>query len=149
MTQVDMPSLHLRTVISADLPIFYEQQLDEEAAQMAGFPSRDHDKFMTHWAKIMADNTILLRTIVVEDQIAGNIVSFEQDDVREVGYWLGKEFWGKGIATRALALFLEVETARPLYAATALHNTGSGRVLEKCGFTLLKTADEEMIYRLE
>ncbi len=140
--------IYLRPVLSTDLPIFYAQQLDEDAAQMAGFPSRDHGKFMAHWAKIMTDQAIIVRTILFEDQVAGNIVSFEQDDVREVGYWLGKEFWGKGIATRALALFLEVETTRPLYAAVAKHNLGSARVLEKCGFQHLKTADEEVIYRL-
>ncbi|MBE2184151.1 MAG: GNAT family N-acetyltransferase [Anaerolineae bacterium] len=141
--------IQLRPVLESDLPIFYQQQIDEEAAQMAGFPPRDHEKFMAHWAKNMADNRLILRTILFEEQVAGNIVSFEQDDVREVGYWLGKDFWGKGIATRALGLFLDVETVRPLYAAAARHNLGSIHVLEKCGFQHLKTADEEVIYRLD
>jgi len=69
--------------------------------------------------------------------------------VREVGYWLGKAYWGKGIATHALELFLEIETTRPLYAAAVKNNTGSIRVLEKCGFKFLKSADEEVIYRLD
>jgi RimJ/RimL family protein N-acetyltransferase len=51
-----------------------------------------------------------------------------------VGYWLGRSYWGRGIATRALALFLPLVPARPLYAHVASHNTGSMRVLVKCGF---------------
>ena len=126
----------LRKVTETDLPIFFEQQLDEEAVQMAGFPSRDRDAFMTHWAKIMTDDSVMLRTILHQGKIAGNIVCFVQLGEREVGYWLGKEFWGKGIATRALEEFLQEIKTRPLYAHVAKHNIGSRRVLEKCGFTV-------------
>jgi RimJ/RimL family protein N-acetyltransferase len=41
-----------------------------------------------------------------------------------------------GIATRALAAYLEVERVRPLYARVAQHNVASIRVLEKCGFVV-------------
>ena len=129
-------SIQLRDVIETDLPIFYEQQLDLEATEMAGFPSRTRDAFMTHWAKIMADESVQLRTILFNGGIAGNIVCFDQLGEREVGYWLGKEYWGKGIATRALEEFLKIIETRPLYAHVAKHNIGSRRVLEKCGFTM-------------
>jgi RimJ/RimL family protein N-acetyltransferase len=56
---------------------------------------------------------------------------------REVGYWIGSEYWGKGIATRALAAFLEHDRTRPLHARVAKHNVASVRVLEKCGFTVI------------
>ena len=128
----------LRDVTESDLPILFEQQLDPEATAMAAFPSRDKEAFDAHWAKIMADETIILRTILFDDQIAGSLVSWEHDGEREVGYWLGKEFWGKGIATRALSQFLEVVMARPLWAHVAGHNIASRRVLEKCGFELAK-----------
>ena len=128
--------VQLRDVIQSDLPIFFEQQLDPEATQMAAFPSRDKDTFMFHWNKIMADNSILLKTILFRGDVAGNIVCFEQLGEREVGYWLGKEFWGKGIATQALAEFLEIIKTRPLYAHVVKHNIGSRRVLEKCGFVV-------------
>jgi RimJ/RimL family protein N-acetyltransferase len=111
--------VHLRDVIESDLPIFYEQQLDPDATRMAAFPSRDREAFMKHWAKIMADETNTLKTILFAGQVAGNIVSWQQGDEREVGYWLGKEYWGKGIATRALAEFLNHVTTRPLYAQLA------------------------------
>ncbi len=119
-------SIQLRDVIETDLPIFYEQQLDLEATEMAGFPSRTRDAFMTHWAKIMADESVQLRTILFNGGIAGNIVCFDQLGEREVGYWLGKEYWGKGIATRALEEFLKIIETRPLYAHVAKHNIGSG-----------------------
>jgi RimJ/RimL family protein N-acetyltransferase len=126
----------LREVEEDDLPVFFEQQRDPLANHMAAFPARDRDTFIAHWAKIMQDESILLRTILYDGQIAGNMVSFEISGEREVGYWLGQEFWGKGIATRALAAFLKLITERPLYAHVAKHNAASRRVLEKCGFML-------------
>jgi len=135
----------LRDVVESDLPIFFEQQLDPIANEMAAFPARDREAFMTHWAKIMADESNILKAILYGDQVAGNIVSWEHDGEREIGYWLGREFWGKGIATRALALLLEQVTMRPLYAYVARHNLASQRVLQKCGFTIMREEIEEVI----
>lgn len=128
--------ISLRDVIESDLPIFYEQQLDPEATQMAAFPSRDRDAFMAHWAKIMVNEYVTLKTILFEEHIAGNVVSWEQSGEQEVGYWLGKEYWGKGIATQALAEFLGYLKIRPLVAHVSKHNIGSLHVLQKCGFTI-------------
>lgn len=130
-------NIQLRDVLEADLPIFFEQQLDTEATQMADFPSREKNAFMAHWNMVMADDSVLIKSILFNGSIAGNIVCFEQLGEREVGYWLGKEYWGKGIATRALAEFLKLVDVRPLYAHVAQHNIASRRVLEKCGFTVL------------
>lgn len=126
----------LRDVTEADLPIFFDHQLDPEANQMAAFPARDRHAFMAHWTKILNDQTITKRTIVFDGQVAGNIVSFDHFGQREVGYWLGRPYWGKGVATRALAEFLRHLKSRPLYAHVAKHNIGSIRVLQKCGFTI-------------
>jgi len=128
--------IQLRDVVETDLPIFFEQQLDPEATQMAAFPSRDRERFMAHWTKIRADESVLIKTILFDGEVAGNLVCFEQLGDREVGYWLGKEYWGKGIATQALAEFLQLIETRPLYAHVAKHNVGSRRVLEKCGFSI-------------
>jgi RimJ/RimL family protein N-acetyltransferase/predicted nucleotidyltransferase len=128
--------VRLRDVIEGDLPILFEQQLDPDATEMAAFPARDRDAFMAHWAKILADDTVAKKTILFDGQVAGNILSWKQGDRPLVGYWIGKEYWGKGIATRALSAFLEHVTVRPLYAHVAKHNIASIRVLEKCGFTL-------------
>lgn len=128
----------LRDVTETDLPIFYEQQLDLEANAMAAFPARDRESFMVHWTKIMADESVILKTILFDGQVAGNIVCWEQSGEREVGYWLGKEFWGKGIATKALSEFLNQVKTRPLVAHVAKQNIASRRVLEKCGFKFVR-----------
>jgi RimJ/RimL family protein N-acetyltransferase len=99
-------SILLRDVQESDLPIFFEQKRDPIANQMAAFPARDRDEFMAHWAKIIQDETVILKTILFEGQVAGNLISFEMSGKREVGYRLGREFWGKGIATQALSAFL-------------------------------------------
>lgn len=129
--------VRLRNVEPDDLAIFYDQQLDPDATRMAAFPSRDRAAFDAHWAKnILANPAAVTQTILLDGRVAGNIGSWLQDGVRLVGYWIGKEHWGKGVATAALAAFLHLVTERPLYAHVARHNTGSIRVLEKCGFTL-------------
>jgi RimJ/RimL family protein N-acetyltransferase len=126
--------VRLRTVEDEDLGVFFDHQADPEAIEMAAFPARDRDQFAAHWAKIRADDTVVLRTIVADGKVAGNIGSWEQDGQRLLGYWVGREHWGRGVATEALAQFVGQVTARPLYAHVAVHNVGSIRVLEKCGF---------------
>jgi len=134
----------LRDVGDDDLPIFFVHQSDPESNRMAAFPARDQAAFDGHWAKIRADPTIVLRTIVVDGQVAGNFVSFEQGAAREIGYWIGREFWGRGIATHALAQFLDIVTVRPLHAVLAPHNVASRRVLEKCGFRFENQEGDEL-----
>jgi RimJ/RimL family protein N-acetyltransferase len=124
--------VRLRAVTDEDLPTFFEQQSDPEATRMAVFPARDRAAFDGHWARIRADETNVIRTIVLDDMVAGNVLCFGPPDAREVGYWLGRAFWGRGVASEALALFLEQVTERPLVAHVAKHNAGSARVLEKC-----------------
>jgi RimJ/RimL family protein N-acetyltransferase len=145
---VSAGNVQLRDVVETDLPAFYEQQLDPDATRMAAFPARDRNSFMAHWAKILADKNVQIQTILFDGQVAGNIVSFEQSGKREIGYWLGKDFWGKGIASRALSEFLVQVKIRPLYAYVAKHNIASQRVLEKCGFNLDGEEGEELILKL-
>jgi RimJ/RimL family protein N-acetyltransferase len=128
--------VRLRDVTEDDLPIFYEQQADPEANAMAAFPARDREVFAEHWAMVLADDSVSKQTILFDGHVAGNIVRFEQSGQPLVGYWIGKEYWAKGIATRALSLFLGQVEVRPLYARVAKHNVASIRVLEKCGFTV-------------
>jgi RimJ/RimL family protein N-acetyltransferase len=124
----------LREVVESDLPVFFEHQRDPEAVRMAAFPSRDHDAFMTHWAKIRREPSNIIRTIVCDGQVAGNVGSWMGDGRRLVSYWVGREFWGRGVATAALAAFVSEVKERPLHAFVAKHNVGSIRVLEKCEF---------------
>ncbi len=129
----------LRDVIPSDLSIFFDQQQDPEANYMAAFTSRDpsdRDAFDIHWTKIMSDDTIVNKTILYNGQVAGSIAKFILFGQPEIGYWIGKEFWGKGIATQALEAFLKIITERPIFAAAAKDNLGSLRVLQKCGFVI-------------
>jgi RimJ/RimL family protein N-acetyltransferase len=126
--------VRLRPVEDQDLGVFFDHQADPEANEMAAFPARDEDQFAAHWAKVRADDAVVVRTIVADGAVAGNIGSWEQDGQRLLGYWVGREHWGRGVATQALAQFVRQVTARPLHAHVAVHNVGSIRVLEKCAF---------------
>lgn len=129
----------LREVRDEDLPIFFEQQRDPEANQMAAFTSGrpdDRDAFMAHWARIRSDDTNINRTILAAGEVAGNIACFRDFGELEIGYWLGRAFWGRGVATEALAAFLREIAERPLYARVAQDNVASLRVLQKCDFII-------------
>jgi RimJ/RimL family protein N-acetyltransferase len=119
----------LRDVVEGDLDAFYEQQREPEANRMALFPARDREAFDAHWQRVLADETVTKKTIVFEGQVAGNAGCWQQDGRRYVGYWLGRDFWGKGLATRALAELVDEVNARPLHAWVATSNVGSIRVL--------------------
>src|SRR3954471_9929084 len=127
----------LRPVSSDDLPIFFVHQLDPEATKLAAFPSRDRAAFFTHWtSNILGNPANVSRTILAGDQVAGNIGAWTDaaSHDRFIGYWIGREFWGRGIGSAALVQFLRFESTRPLNAHVAKHNLGSIRVLEKAGF---------------
>ncbi|HZC06535.1 MAG TPA: GNAT family N-acetyltransferase [Ktedonobacterales bacterium] len=131
----------LREVRAEDLPLFFEHQQDPEANYMAAFTAKDptdQQAFMAHWTRILGDATTTNRTILIEGQVAGSVSSYEETAGRpEVTYWLGKPYWGKGIASAALRALLAQVTTRPMYARVAKDNRASLRVLEKCGFTII------------
>ena len=134
-----MTDLVLRDMTESDLPVFFEHQLDADARHMAAFTSKDSTDraaFQTHWARNLGNTSNLNKTIVVDGQVAGHVSSFEMDGQREITYWLGRSYWGQGLATRALSAFLEHEKVRPLHARAAKDNLGSLRVLQKCGFVI-------------
>lgn len=82
--------------------------------------------------------------IVVAGQAAGGVGVVLKDDIyrrsAEIGYWLGEEFWGRGIVTEAVKAmtayaFAAFDLAR-IYASVFEWNPASMRVLEKAGYTL-------------
>jgi RimJ/RimL family protein N-acetyltransferase len=142
----------LREVRTDDLDAFFEHQREPEANEMAIFPARDRETFDAHWRRMLADDSLIKKTIVHEGEVAGNIGSWQQEGKRLVGYWIGREFWGKGLATRALTEFVEEVPQRPLHAWVAATNVGSIRVLEKSGFVQVdsRTTDvTELLYELK
>lgn len=133
--------LLLRSVAKDDLSIFFEQQLDPEAVNMAAFTAKDPtdlEAFYAHWNQIMTDPAVMIRAIVRDEEVVGHVLSYEQSGRTEVSYWIGKAYWGQGVATAALQSFLsQVNTKRPVYARVAKDNIGSIRVLEKCQFRII------------
>jgi RimJ/RimL family protein N-acetyltransferase len=130
----------LREVTAEDLPFFFAHQLDPEANYMAAFTTKDptdRAAFEAHWARILNDPTTINRTILFNGQVAGSVGCYEDEGHPEVTYWLGKSYWGQGIATAALQALLALVAVRPMYARVAKDNFGSRRVLEKCGFTIV------------
>ena len=132
----------LREVTEADLVIFFEQQQDPDANWMAAFTAKDPtdwEAFAAKWAKILGDETVTAKTILCGGRVAGNVGCFVApwSGQREVTYWIGRDHWGRRVATTALAAFVEGVAERPLYGRAAADNFASIRVLEKCGFVLI------------
>ncbi|HEY5489308.1 MAG TPA: GNAT family N-acetyltransferase [Candidatus Limnocylindrales bacterium] len=136
--------ISLRPVEEADIEVFYEHQADQGAAAMAAFPARDRAAHFAHWAKNVLGNPAgTVRTVLVDGAVAGNVVSWIDTDLgRLLGYWIGRDFWGRGVATEALRLYLGEVSERPIRAFVALHNVGSQRVLEKNGFVRVSAEPE-------
>jgi len=144
--------INLRSVEPRDLPMLFEFQLDPESNRMAGTKPRSEASFQAIWGKILNDPAVMARVIVGGGDggdgdrsgggggggatVVGSISCFKQDGCDEVGYWIAREHWGKGIASQALALFLREATPRPMHATVVRANAASIRVLEKCGFAM-------------
>ncbi len=132
--------LLLRPVHDDDLDVFFANQNDPVAIQMAAFTSADpadRAAFDAHWAKIRSLDSVLIRTIVAGGVVIGSVLKYEMEGEPEVSYWTARESWGRGIVTEALERFLEEATQRPMHARVARDNAGSIRVLRKCGFEIV------------
>jgi len=154
--------IRIRDVEASDLAMFFEYQLDPEANRMAAFvrkDPRDRAVFDAHWKRIMHTSGIVNRTILLGAEVAGHVACFPQAGEFEVTYWIGKPYWGQGVATAALRLLLQEIPHRPIFARAAKDNIGSGRVLQKCGFEIVGEdrgfvqgrgeETEEYIFRLD
>lgn len=130
------PTVRLRVTTPADVPALYQIQLDPEGNRMAGVKPRDWATFSSRWENIFAEKIVTPRVILADEVLAGSINYFKADGRDAVGYWLAREQWGKGIASKALALLLEEVPLRPLVARVAAHNPASLKVLQRCGFVI-------------
>ena len=144
-----------------DLNTLFQFQLDKEATYLAAFmatDSTDKTAYIERYIKYLTDPTINNQTIKLNGNIVGSVAKFMMKDEAEITYWIDKKFWGKGIATSALKIFLNIEIVRPIYARSAFDNFGSQRVLTKCGFIQIgkdkgfanarQAEIEEYIYKL-
>ncbi|WP_324680402.1 GNAT family N-acetyltransferase [Hymenobacter sp. GOD-10R] len=151
----------LRPTKASDLDVLFHFQLDPEATYLAAFTPKDRtdrDAYVARFTAYLQDPTIRMQTIWIEETIVGSIAKFEVEGEAEITYWIDRPFWGRGIATAALATFLPLEKARPLLGRVAFDNIGSQKVLERGGFTRIgvdkgfaqarQTEIEEFIYQL-
>ncbi|MFE6495098.1 GNAT family N-acetyltransferase [Streptomyces sp. NPDC057748] len=132
----------LREVRADDLPLFFAFMSDPESARTAAFTSEDptdRHAFDAHWQHILADGSIVMRTVLADGAVAGNAGVYGPPGNRQVTYWIDRALWGRGLATAALSALLDAVPERPLHARAAADNNGSRRVLEKCGFTVTGT----------
>lgn len=134
--------INLSKTTKDDLEILFQFQLDAEANYLAAFTVKDpSDKiaYITKYSNLLMEPTINMMTIKSENEIVGSISKFVMQGDSEITYWIDKKWWGKGIATEALKIFLEIETSRPLFGRVAYDNIGSQKVLEKAGFLRIGT----------
>jgi RimJ/RimL family protein N-acetyltransferase len=132
----------LRPVEDGDLDALFEQSRDPEGVWMAAFTPEDpedRNAFDAHMARVRSSPDITMRSVICDGHLAGSIASFPAQGQTEVTYWIDRAAWGQGIATAALALLLDLVTARPVYARAASDNAASLRVLQKCGFKPIGT----------
>lgn len=132
----------LRRTTEGDLPTLHGFEVDPASNELAGTKPRDWPTFRARWAEILADGDgsvtgVTPRVILADGEIVGavNIAPHEGQDA--IGYWIGREHWGRGIATRAVGLLLREFTRRPVVATAAARNLPSISVLEKNGFVIL------------
>ncbi|WP_207915526.1 GNAT family N-acetyltransferase [Micromonospora sp. 15K316] len=131
--------LRLRPVRDDDLPEFYRHQSDPEAIRMAAFTADDPDDrraFAAHWHRVRTDPEIVSRTVTVDGRVVGYVLAFPVGKQTEVSYWIDRQHWGRGYATRALDNLLRELPQRPVHARAAKDNLGSLAVLRKCGFVI-------------
>ena len=145
-----MAKITLRPVLETDLPTLFQQQLDPEAVAMSAYPAKDRGEFMRHWEGIMKNKNVIARTIVYKEKVAGHIICWKEGKYEQrIGYWIGKEFWRRGIASTAVAEMLVLVKIRPLFAEVANHNLASQKVLQKNGFTLHDKGVKISMYKLD
>jgi RimJ/RimL family protein N-acetyltransferase len=138
----DVPVIALRPVADADLDALFDQMRDPESVWMAAFTPDDPDDraaFDAHMAKVRTSPDITLRAVTSDGRLVGSVASFVVDGETDVTYWIDRAAWGRGIASRALDLLVDLIPTRPLHARAASDNLGSLRVLQKSGFKIIGT----------
>ena len=93
-------------------------------------------------ARVKGQDPVTAFVILVDDDAVGGITLMPGHDIErvsaEVGYWLGRAFWGRGIVTDALRAITDHAFVRlglqRVFAVPFVRNVASQRVLEKAGY---------------
>jgi RimJ/RimL family protein N-acetyltransferase len=132
----------LRPLEDGDLDGLFDQMRDPESVRMAAFTAKDpgdREAFDAHMSRVRNNPEVVLLAVTREGRLVGSIGSYLDDGHTEITYWIDRSVWGQGVASQALALFLEMTAVRPLYARAASDNVASLRVLRNAGFTIVDT----------
>jgi RimJ/RimL family protein N-acetyltransferase len=132
----------LRLVEDSDLDALFDQMRDPESVWMAAFTAAnpdDRNAFDAHMARVRSAPDITMRAVTRDGRLVGSIASFVIEGDTEITYWIDRAAWGSGVASRALALFLDLMPVRPLHARAASDNMGSLTVLQRSGFQVTGT----------
>ena len=87
-----MTGVLLRAVLPSDLPSFFAHQRDHVACHRASFTAREppnRQAFNAHGARTFADASVVVRTVVVDAEIVGHVLSYLECGAREVSDWIG------------------------------------------------------------
>jgi len=98
------------------------------------------------------ENPKRIYAIEYKGELVGGVGIHPQDDIfsknAELGYWLGKEYWGKGIASEVVKQIIPIAFEKfditRLFARPFHSNTASQKVLEKNGFALEATIEQSI-----
>jgi len=133
-------SVQLRPVVKSDIALFFEHHLElrplPAGASIADLDSRKAT-FVDRWEQMRSDERVLARTIVWKGAVTGYVVHLIQRDKPSISCWLGRDYWGKGVATQAVRDFLDLIEKRPVYARVAYDNLAAMQVFRKTGFEIV------------
>ena len=158
-----MENIAIRKTQLSDLDTLFNYQADDDAGHMAAFVNptswKDRDAYIAKWEKLLQDDTVTSYTILHGGEIAGSIGSWMRDGAPQITYGIRKAWWGRGIASAAVELFLKEVNIRPLYGSAAADNMRSIKILERAGFKKTGTERgfaaarneeiEEVLFRLD
>ncbi|UQU68006.1 GNAT family N-acetyltransferase [Couchioplanes caeruleus] len=137
-----MAEIELRPVRDDDLDGIFDQMRDPVAVRMAAFTADDPEdraEFDAHMRRLRTSPEIDLWAVTADGELAGTIASFPVGTDTEITYWFGRSWWGRGVATAAVRLYLGTLAVRPITARAASDNAGSLAVLRKAGFRKVGT----------
>ncbi len=139
---------------------------DYDVASMTGtIPHPYNEPEAAKWiASVRAGEEGVVFAVLFDGQVIGCAGYRQMDELHaELGYWIGKPYWGCGYATEAAAALIEhgfeVDGLAYLTAGHFADNPASARVIEKLGFARAETANRDcaargdkaacLIYRLD
>ena len=137
------PRLLLRPGFAEDAPALAAAIADEEIVRnlaTAPWPyrMRDAEAFLARPRDPVLPSLLIFERTEGAPQLAGSCgLGRRPSGAVELGYWIARSFWGRGVATEACIALIDIARMLGLASLEGSHfvdNPASGRVLEKLGF---------------